>query len=99
MNQSDTRTFHYALRIEDSHLSSDYSEIHNSGETALVSGIYAAEHRALNGNHDGEVVIIKGERFPRCSGCGDSMDFRLLQSAVHISEDEDFRTEIDGRFV
>src|SRR5205807_6728763 len=50
MNQSDTRTFHYALRIEDSHLSSDYSEIHNSGETALVSGIYAAEHRALNGN-------------------------------------------------
>ncbi|HXB22542.1 MAG TPA: hypothetical protein VNV88_14245 [Candidatus Solibacter sp.] len=98
MNQSGVRTFHYALRIGGSQVScDDYPDMHNSGETALVSGIYVAEHAAINGKHAGEVVIIKGERFPCCSRCGRPLEFYLLQSAAHISEDEDFRTEADGR--
>jgi hypothetical protein len=93
MNQSGTRTFHSALRITDSHISCDYSYTHNSGETALISGIYKAEHPAVNDTHAGEVVIIKGKQFPSCSRCGESLEFCLLQGAVHISEDEDFKTE------
>jgi hypothetical protein len=93
MNQSGTRTFHSALRIRDSHVSCDYPYAHNSGETALISGIYNAEHPVVNDKHAGEVVIIKGKKFPSCSRCGQSLEFCLLQDAVHISEDEDFKTE------
>jgi hypothetical protein len=77
----------------DSHVSCDDPCTHNSGETALISGIYRAGHAAINGNHAGEVVIIKGNQFPICSRCGESLEFSLLQSAVHISEDEDFKSE------
>ena len=97
MNQSEVRTFHYALRIEGSHLLCDYPGMRDSGETALVSGIYMAEHPAIHGKHASEVVIIKGERLPSCSRCGEPLEFHLIQSAVHISEDEDFLTEGDGR--
>jgi len=77
----------------DSHDSCDYPYTHNSGETALISGIYKAEHLAVNDKHAGEVVIIKGKKFPNCSRCGELLEFCLLQGAVHISEDEDFKTE------
>ncbi len=90
MNQSGTRTFHSALGIVDPHVSCDEPCTHNSGETALISGIYRAEHSAPNGKHAGEAVIIKGNRFPSCSRCGELLEFSLLQAAIHISEDEDF---------
>jgi hypothetical protein len=77
----------------DSHVSCDDSCIHNSGETALISGIYQAGHPVINGKHGGEVVIIKGNQFPKCSRCGEPMEFSLLQGAIHISEDEDFKAE------
>ncbi|HEV2961804.1 MAG TPA: hypothetical protein VG649_08285 [Candidatus Angelobacter sp.] len=90
MNQSGTRAIHSALRIGDPHISDEYHGTHNSGETVLLSGIYKAAHRAINGKHAGEVVVIKGSQFPNCSCCGASLEFCLLQSAMHISEDEDF---------
>jgi len=90
MNQSGTRTFHSALGIVDSHVSYDDPCTHSSGDTALISGIYRAGHSALNGKHAGEVVIIKGNPFTSCSRCGESLEFFLLQAAIHISEDEDF---------
>lgn len=90
MNQSGTRAFHSALGIVDSHVSYDDPCTHNSGETAFISGIYRAEHSATDGKHAGEVVVIKGNRFPSCSRCEESLEFSLLQGAIHISEDEDF---------
>lgn len=92
MNQSGTRTSQAAVRAMDSHVSCDAPSPHTSGETALTSGIYSAAHPATNGKHAGEVVIIKGSQFPSCRRCGESLEFCLVQSAVHISEDEDFIT-------
>ena len=90
MNQSGTRALYSALRIADSHVSYEDPGPHTSGETALTSGIYKAAHPVVNGKHAGEVVVIKGSQFPNCSCCGASLEFTLLQSAMHISEDEDF---------
>jgi hypothetical protein len=93
MNQIGARTFHYAVRMDGSHVSCDYADTHNSGETALVSGIYMAGHPATNGGHATEIVIIKGNEFQNCSRCGETLEFSLLQRAAHISEDEDFKAE------
>ena len=90
MNQSGTRALHSAFRIADSHVSYEDPGTHTSGETALTSGIYRAAHKVINGKHSGELVVIKGSHFPNCSCCGASLEFCLLQSAIHISEDEDF---------
>jgi hypothetical protein len=92
MNHSGTRTFHYALTQESPQLSCEYPTTYHSGETALKSGIYGGEHSARH-KHLTEVVIIKDAPFPRCSTCGEPLEFHLVQSAVHISEDEDFQTE------
>lgn len=56
---------------------------------ALVrhSGLYeichADEDRAI-------VVFRKDEIFPACRRCGDSVRYKLLHAARHISEDPDF---------
>ena len=97
MDQSGTRTFQFGLTITSSHISHEDPGVHNSRETALVSGIYKAAHPAINGKHAGEVVIIKGSQFPNCSCCGAPLEFCLLQSAKHISEDEDFVDSGNGR--
>lgn len=90
MNPGGTRAFHSVFRLEQPYVPDEDPDIHNSGETALISGIYKATHRAINGAHTGEVVVVKGSQFPSCSCCGESLRFCLLQSANHISEDEDF---------
>jgi hypothetical protein len=90
MNPSGTRALHSVPRIADSHVSDEDSGTYHSGEVVLLSGIYKADHSAIHGRHAGEVVAIKGSQFPSCSRCGASLKFSLLQSAMHISEDEDF---------
>lgn len=88
MNPGGTRTFHF--RLAEPYVAYEDSDIHSSGEIALTSGIYKATHKVINGAHSGEVVVIKGRQFPSCSCCGAPLKFCLLQSAIHISEDEDF---------
>jgi len=90
MNPSGTRTCHSVFRLAEPYIPYEDSDIHNSGETAPISGIYKATHRVINGSHTGEVVVIKGRQFPSCSCCGAPLKFCLLQSAMYISEDEDF---------
>lgn len=95
MNQSGTRALS-VVRTADSHVSYEDPGTFHSGEIALLSGIYNAAHSATNGRHAGEVVVIKGSQFPSCSCCGASLKFSLLQSAMHISEDEDFKNWVNG---
>ncbi|HEV3041399.1 MAG TPA: hypothetical protein VHA33_26790 [Candidatus Angelobacter sp.] len=96
MNPSGTRALHSVLRTADSHVSYEDSGTYHSGEIVLVSGIYKAGHSVSHGKHSGEVVAIKGGQFPNCSCCGASLKFALLQSAMHISEDEDFGNWVNG---
>lgn len=59
-----------------------------AGDTVPESGIYHAVHRAHRAPH--AVVVLKGEIFPSCRGCGSSVRFELAESVPHATHDWDF---------
>jgi hypothetical protein len=59
------------------------------GEPIPQSGIYRVFHAEHRNSHD--VVLVRGEAFPRCSACGDNVHFELLEAAPQIDADENFR--------
>jgi hypothetical protein len=44
--------------------------------------IYRVQHREHHLPH--EVVILKGQAFPRCSSCNDSVQFELMHAAPNL---------------
>ena len=50
---------------------------HQPGDTCTQSGIYQVTHLAHRAPH--KLSVKKGDIFPRCNGCGDSVRFRLLK--------------------
>jgi hypothetical protein len=54
--------------------------IFQPGDVCPNGGTYEVTHRAHRAPH--MVVVRKGELFPRCNGCGDSVRFRFLKPAA-----------------
>ena len=49
------------------------------GELCAQDGIYQIIHHAHRVTH--QVLVRKGDRFPRCNGCGEAVRFRLIKQA------------------
>jgi hypothetical protein len=54
-----------------------------TGNMVSLTGVYRVVHSSHRLPH--EVVILAGERFPRCARCEDSVVFELLQSAPFLN--------------
>lgn len=63
-----------------------------SGQLALRSGIYRAEH--AGGECVFEAVMVRGSRLPVCSECRQPLIYSLQRCVPHLSEDEDFAQQI-----
>lgn len=62
----------------------------NPGESVEESGIYEICH---SDEPRTTLLLLRNSFFPFCRRCGDSVRFKLVQPAPHISEDPDF-TEV-----
>ena len=65
------------------------------GETARVSGVYKVCHdsrRPPGKRHRPAhvAVIIEGDTFPFCKGCGSAVSFLLIKEAMHFTHDWEF---------
>ena len=60
-----------------------------SGSRVPESGIYEVIHHGQH-RQAHEAVLIGGNLFPRCEGCGEVLRFRLLRTAPYIFQDDDF---------
>lgn len=68
----------------------------NPGESVEQSGIYEICH---SDEPRTSLLLLRNSYFPFCRRCGDSVRFKLVQPAPHISEDPDFTescAEIDS---
>jgi len=54
-------------------------------QTGIYEVIHHGQHRQAH-----EAVLVSGNRFPRCEGCGDDLGFRLVRAVPYIFHDEDF---------
>jgi hypothetical protein len=61
------------------------------GEAVTQSGIYEICH---SDEPRTSLLLLRNSFFPFCRRCGDSVRFKLLQAAPHISEDPDFNEEV-----
>jgi len=51
----------------------------HTGEVVPTTGIYAVYHAEHRLPH--EVILVGGDKFPRCSKCGSSVRFGLVRMA------------------
>ena len=58
------------------------------GDPVPATGIYEIIH--AENRETQEVVLMSGDRLPACEACGYEVRFRLLRTAPHIFNDEDF---------
>ena len=63
----------------------------NPGEPVMQSGIYEICH---SDEPRTAILMLRNTVFPFCRKCGDSVRFKLVQAAPHISEDPDFNEEL-----
>jgi len=54
-------------------------EDHPPGAVCTQDGIYQVIHHGHRAPH--RVLVRKGDRFPRCNGCGQAVRFRLIKHA------------------
>jgi len=54
-----------------------------SGSRVPQTGIYEMIHHGQP-RQAHEVVLIRGNRFPRCEGCGEDVRFRLLRTTPFV---------------
>jgi hypothetical protein len=55
---------------------------YETGEFAPETGIYLVVHSAHRLPH--EVIVVQGQRFPKCQRCGNAVLFELLHSAPDL---------------
>ena len=60
------------------------------GDVVEESGIYEICH---SDEPRTTLLLLRSSFFPYCRKCGETVRFRLLQAAPHISEDPDFNEE------
>ncbi|HEX2330634.1 MAG TPA: hypothetical protein VHN74_18065 [Candidatus Angelobacter sp.] len=58
------------------------TERYETGFVVPETGIYRVEHQ----KHQlpDEVMVLKGQAFPRCAGCNDSVLFQLTHAAPNL---------------
>ena len=62
------------------------------GETVPESGIYEVIHEGDHRQaHD--AVMIRGNQFPGCEVCDQSVRFRIVRTAPYIFQDQDFEEQ------
>lgn len=62
------------------------------GETVPESGIYEVIHEGDHRQaHD--AVMIRGNNFPNCEICDQSVRFRIVRTAPYIFQDQDFEDQ------
>ena len=61
-------------------------ELYKTGEEIPASGVYRVTHSAHRLPH--EVMLLRGERFPKCQQCSDTVTFRLLRTVQEITRQE-----------
>lgn len=59
---------------------------YKTGEEIPASGVYHVTHSAHRLPH--EVMLLRGERFPKCQACSDAVGFRLLRAAQETTRGE-----------
>jgi hypothetical protein len=59
---------------------------YKTGEEIPASGVYRVTHSAHRLPH--EVMLLRGERFPKCQQCSDTVAFKLLRAAKEITREE-----------
>ena len=57
-------------------------QIYETGTAVPETGIYRVVHAAHRLPH--EVVILKGQHFPKCQRCGDAVLFELVHPAPDL---------------
>ena len=57
---------------------------YRTGLTISQSGIYKVTHSRHRLPH--EVTLLAGELFPRCSSCGDKVQFELITAANDLEK-------------
>lgn len=60
------------------------------GEAVMESGVYEICH---SDEPRVQVLLLRDSLFPSCNRCGETVRYKLLQAAPHISEDPDFLEE------
>lgn len=68
---------------------------YTTGSRVSQSGIYEIIHPGRH-RQAHEAVLISGNPFPRCEGCGEDLKFRLLRAVPYIFHDEDFAPQTNG---
>lgn len=64
-------------------------QVFQPGDLVPESGVYTVMHDAHRQQHS--ATIFKGRHFPQCARCGDKVRFVLVQRAMLILEDVDFK--------
>lgn len=59
---------------------------YKTGEEIPSSGVYRVTHSAHRLPH--EVMLLRGEKFPKCQACSDPVAFRLLRAAKETTRGE-----------
>ena len=68
---------------------SKIGDVFKVGQTAPVSGIYAAVHGSYH-LQPHKVLCIKNEMFPNCRDCGIAAEFQLIEPFQHVLEHSAF---------
>lgn len=60
------------------------------GDIVDRSGVYQVQHP--DGRSE-SVVFVRGQKFPACACCGESVRYLLMRAAPYIYEDQDFQDD------
>ncbi|HEV3039896.1 MAG TPA: hypothetical protein VHA33_19170 [Candidatus Angelobacter sp.] len=54
------------------------------GQSVPATGIYSVRHRTHRPVH--QAILVKGETFPHCIKCGNSVRFQLVKASPSMSD-------------
>jgi hypothetical protein len=63
-----------------------------TGQQIPDSGVYKVIHQQHRLPH--EVTLLKGETFPRCTKCGDRVEFELVHAAPYQRDGTTFQIQL-----
>jgi len=66
------------------------STLYAPGQRVPTSGIYRVVHDQYHSTSH-EVTCVRGEPFPPCRYCGNSVRYQLAHAALHLSETANLR--------
>jgi hypothetical protein len=63
-----------------------------TGQQIPDSGVYKVIHQQHRLPH--EVTLLRGETFPRCTKCGDRVEFELIHAAPYQRDGTAFQVQV-----